>query len=135
MKLFLQYHKVPIISIILHSYTSLHYPPQPLIQHCAHCLHNLPHHIRFREHFDKEILILFITCGSHIGEFFLKKQHKCLFIIIFCIAMPLVLCCIVIFHLEQHLIHLCEMGSIFFIDFLNDNRQWVSLFLSCLLLL
>ena len=64
---------------------------QPLIQHRAHRLHDLPHHIRVREHLYKEILILLIACGGHVGEVLSKEQHEGLTVIVLGITVPLVL--------------------------------------------
>lgn len=47
--------------------------PQPFIQHRAHGFHDLPHHVRIREHLYKEVLILLIAGGGHVGEVLLKQ--------------------------------------------------------------
>ena len=103
---------------------------QPFIQHRAHGFHDLPHHVRVREHLHKEVLILFITGSRHIGKVLLKEQHKGLAVIVLGIAVPLVLSGIIVFHLEQYLIHLSEVGAVLLVDLINDNRQWITLFLS-----
>ena len=41
--------------------------------------------------------------------------------------MPLILGGVVVLHLKQDLIHLGEVGAVLLIDFVNDNRQRVTL--------
>ena len=96
-----------------------------LTSHTAPCppFHDLPHPIRVGEHLYKEILILFIASSGHVWKVLLKKQHEGLAVVVLGIAVPLVLSGIVVFHLEQHLIHLGEVSGVLHIHLINNNRK------------